>query len=48
MWYWTLPSLAITGVCIILPNYINALGNYAATGHVNKNSTFLKFKSITN
>ena len=34
MWYWTLPSLALTGACLIIPAYLNALGNYAATGHV--------------
>lgn len=37
MWYWTIPSLALTGVCLALPSYINAAGNWAETGHVIKN-----------
>jgi len=37
MWYWTLPSIGITALCLLLPNYINAAANWAATGHVRIN-----------
>lgn len=35
MWYWTIPSFAITAACLYIPSYINAAGNWAVTGHVN-------------
>ena len=34
MWYWALPSMVLTGACLALPYYVNAAGNWAATGHV--------------
>ncbi|CAF0851862.1 unnamed protein product [Brachionus calyciflorus] len=36
MWYWTLPSLVLTGAMLFLPGYINAAGNWIATGHVHR------------
>ena len=35
MWYWTIPSGVITMVCLGLPHYIYAAGNYIeCKGHV--------------
>ena len=34
MWYWTLPSLALTGITLLLPNYIYAGLNYIENKHV--------------
>jgi hypothetical protein len=35
MWYWMLPSAVITGVTIIIPQYVYGLANYVSVGQVN-------------
>lgn len=47
MWYWTVPSLVLTGAMLFIPGYLNAAGNWVATRHV-KIKKLNKFSFLNN